>query len=346
MQTQTNQAQMNIDDQNYFLARKEEFETYYKENDDKFKQAIKKIKEVVETSLTNDFSDIKIESRIKESKSALNKFSENYQKKLEETNTPYQIKDEITDLIGIRVICLYESDISKIQDILYNNFQILGKKDKTKKKKNSFGYKALHLDAKLNEDRTSLPEYECCKDLKFEIQMRTIIQDAWSNLDHKLQYKSNIPENISRRINALAALFEIADLEFESARDELKDYNEKERTKEDGDLTPSYLIKKMEDKFSSYPYPFNPRKVDDLISEINEIRNITKKELCTSLNEHFDITEKYKESCRKNPKMKKPHPFNPMTQLRFILMCSNDIYAQLLFKSQINSFSKFRESSK
>jgi putative GTP pyrophosphokinase len=44
--------------------------------------------------------------------------------------------------------------------------------------------------------------------------MRTIIQDSWSVLDHKIKYKKAIPGQLKRRINVLSALFELADREF------------------------------------------------------------------------------------------------------------------------------------
>ena len=48
---------------------------------------------------------------------------------------------------------------------------------------------------------------------------RTIIQDSWSVLDHKIKYKKSIPGSLKRRINVLSALFELADREFRQIRD-------------------------------------------------------------------------------------------------------------------------------
>ena len=74
-----------------------------------------------------------------------------------------------------------------------------------------FGYKGLHLDLKLDDERKILPEYVGFGDQQFEVQIRTIVQDAWSEVDHKLKYKKEIPSDIKRRIYRLAALFELAD---------------------------------------------------------------------------------------------------------------------------------------
>ena len=52
----------------------------------------------------------------------------------------------------------------------------------------------------------------------FEVRIRTVIQDAWSVLDHKIKYKKSIPNDLKRRINILSALFELADREFKEIR--------------------------------------------------------------------------------------------------------------------------------
>ncbi len=84
---------------------------------------------------------------------------------------------------------------------------------------NSFGYKGLHLDLKLNSDRLNFPEYGVYGKVPFELQMRTVVQYSWIILDHKIKYKKSIPGRLKRRINTLAALFELADREFREVRD-------------------------------------------------------------------------------------------------------------------------------
>lgn len=119
-------------------------------------------------------------------------------------------------------MCLYEDDIEKVKDILSQHFDIIDITDKTaqiEETDNSFGYKGLHLDLRLNNNRRDLPEYHKYSDFQFEVQVRTIIQDSWSVLDHKIKYKKSIPNKLKRRINTLAALFELADREFREIRD-------------------------------------------------------------------------------------------------------------------------------
>ncbi len=55
------------------------------------------------------------------------------------------------------------------------------------------------------------------KDLKFEVQCRTILMDAWANISHHLAYKgpASIPDHLQRDFHALAGLFYVADKHFE-----------------------------------------------------------------------------------------------------------------------------------
>lgn len=92
-----------------------------------------------------------------------------------------------------------------------------------------FGYMSLHYVVKLNENRLTLPEYKNYKDKKIEIQIRTILQHTWAEIEHDLGYKSQveIPREIRRSFSSLAGLLEIADREFIGIRDDLAFYSRK-----------------------------------------------------------------------------------------------------------------------
>jgi putative GTP pyrophosphokinase len=163
----------------------------------------------------------KIEGRVKEKEECIKKFHRKYQGKLEADEHPYEIKDYISDLIGIRIVCLYEDQISVLSEMLKRHFKILDVTDKSsavESTEDSFGYKGLHMDLALSDDMASLPKYLPYTDLPFEVQIRSLIQDAWSVLDHKIKYKKSIPVDLKRRINVLSALFELADREFKEIR--------------------------------------------------------------------------------------------------------------------------------
>jgi len=187
----------------------------------------------------------KIEGRVKDKDECVKKFKRKYLLPLEKAGTAYSIKDHITDVIGLRVVCLYEDEIDKVRKCLENHFQVIDVTDKISQIENtedSFGYKGLHLDLQLNEDRKRLPEYSSYGEFRFEVQIRTIIQDAWSVLDHKIKYKKVIPNSLKRRINTLAALFELADREFREIRDATHQEYQKEAEKDIEDFAQDDLL--------------------------------------------------------------------------------------------------------
>lgn len=164
----------------------------------------------------------KIEGRVKEREECIQKFNRKYRRTLELSGTPYTIREHISDLIGLRVVCLYEDQIRTLQESLVGHFDVISTTDKIANIENteaSFGYKGLHLDLRLAAPRSTMPEYRRYNALPFELQLRTIVQDSWSVLDHKIKYKKSIPNSLKRRINTLAALFELADREFRTIRE-------------------------------------------------------------------------------------------------------------------------------
>jgi|ERR1017187_807098 ppGpp synthetase/RelA/SpoT-type nucleotidyltranferase len=134
--------------------------------------------------------------------------------------------DEITDSAGVRVVYLYESDRKRIETLIEKEFTIVEKVDKADKTDTErFGYGALHYLVKLGK-KSSGARYDDLKDLVCEIQVRTILQDAWAIVAHHLSYKqeSDVPVELRRKLNALSGLFETADGQFNVLKDERARY--------------------------------------------------------------------------------------------------------------------------
>src|SRR5438309_774277 len=69
-----------------------------------------------------------------------------------------------------------------------------------------------------------------------EIQVRTILQHSWAEIEHDIQYKSVsvIPAEIRRRFMSLAGMLEIADREFQAIQDADKRLTEEARASVEG----------------------------------------------------------------------------------------------------------------
>ena len=158
-----------------------------------------------------------IVSRTKEENSLKNKID---QKK-------YTQLEEITDLCGVRIITYFSDDVDQIADIIQESLAIDPANSVDKRKLLSptqFGYLSLHLVAGLKPDQLQLPYYQKFKNCKVEIQICSILQHAWAEIEHDLEYKSKttISYNTRRSFSRLAGLLEIADTEFVKLREHLQ----------------------------------------------------------------------------------------------------------------------------
>ena len=130
----------------------------------------------------------------------------------------------ITDLSAIRIITFFPRTVKDIDRILREEFSIIERSDKEEEliEEEKFGYKSIHYLIKLTDARATLSEYRRFGKAVTEVQVRTILQHAWAEIEHDIQYKSStsIPDDIRRRFMALAGLLEIADREFQAIQDD------------------------------------------------------------------------------------------------------------------------------
>ena len=139
---------------------------------------------------------------------------------------------DITDLVGIRVITFYTDDVDKVASILERLFEIDWENSIDKRKVleiDSFGYLSLHYICRIPESAYSNPDHPEVNRIRFEVQMRTLLQHAWANMNHDTGYKSGveIPKIYMRTMSRLAGMLEMVDDEFSRIRRELSDYRRK-----------------------------------------------------------------------------------------------------------------------
>ena len=131
---------------------------------------------------------------------------------------------EITDLAAVRVITFFPRTVGEISQLIQEEFEVIERVDHTvsAEREERLGYLSVHYLVRLAGNRNRLSEYRKYVDLTAEIQVRTVLQHAWAEIEHDIRYKSPsaIPHAISRRFMALAGLLEIADREFEAIQAE------------------------------------------------------------------------------------------------------------------------------
>ena len=149
--------------------------------------------------------------------------------KITRKNNKYKTLGNITDIAGVRVITYYSDDVDRVAKIIEQNFNV-DKKNSIDKRKamepDRFGYCSVHYIVQFNQERLNLPENQAYKDIKCEIQIRTVLQHAWAEIEHDLGYKSefSVPTEIRRNFSRLAGLLEIGDKEFLEIRNFLTKY--------------------------------------------------------------------------------------------------------------------------
>jgi ppGpp synthetase/RelA/SpoT-type nucleotidyltranferase len=150
------------------------------------------------------------------------------EKKIKKKDDKYNSLSEITDLVGFRIIAYFEDDIDKVAELIEKEFNIDKENsiDKRKLETDKFGYRSLHFVLSLKNDRLKLSEYKNYKDLKAEVQIRSILQHSWAEIEHDLGYKGEIeiPETAKRTFYRVAALLEQADIEFVKLKMQISNY--------------------------------------------------------------------------------------------------------------------------
>lgn len=187
---------------------------------------------------------------------------------------------EITDLAGVRIISYFLKPIDDIEDMIGDEFDVFERSDKSEAliEEERFGYQSIHYLLTIKENRAVLTEYARFERALFELQVRTLVQHAWAEIEHDIQYKSApaIPSEIRRRFMSLAGLLELADREFQAIQDTDVEINRRARENlELGDLDAveispdalrAYLDKKLgaDARISDFSYDWMTRLLKNL----------------------------------------------------------------------------------
>lgn len=131
---------------------------------------------------------LSIHTRLKQTASIAEKM-----KRLDYPVTVESIEEHLYDVAGVRVICSYLDDIYTVAESLLkqDDVVLLRKKDYIHSPKSS-GYRSLHLIV-------TVPVFfsDVRRQMKVEVQLRTMGMEYWAELEHQLRYKQQLPEEKS-----------------------------------------------------------------------------------------------------------------------------------------------------
>ena len=166
---------------------------------------------------------------------------------------------ELTDMMGIRVICAFLEDLSEVEHQIKSSFDVREVEYKGAQQSfREFGYESVHVLVAIPADcmpkKCDLP---LPKSLVCEIQIRTILQDAWAEVEHELIYKSEFTPfdlPLRRKLASMNASLSLADIIFQ----EIRDYQKKLQGEVEARRAAFY------EKADELTFSLNGRKIESL----------------------------------------------------------------------------------
>jgi putative GTP pyrophosphokinase len=127
----------------------------------------------------------------------------------------------ITDIVALRVVCPFLGDLKLAEASICSSLKVLDVERKGSERSfREFGYESIHLLVELPEDlREEARDFDC---FAFEVQLRTILQEAWAEVEHELVYKAEFTpfdEPMKRKLAALNANLSLSDIIFQEILD-------------------------------------------------------------------------------------------------------------------------------
>ena len=151
-----------------------------------------------EFKLNKNYNPVEhVKSRIKSPESIIKKLTDKGYEASQEN-----IKKHIHDIVGLRIVCSFLTDVYDIVSMIERNglIKIKERKDYISTPKSS-GYISYHLIVLVPVYLAERTEY-----VEAEIQIRTVAMDFWASLEHKIGYKfqDQIPEELKVRMRSYA----------------------------------------------------------------------------------------------------------------------------------------------
>jgi putative GTP pyrophosphokinase len=261
----------------------------------KYERLTRVVSTLLENLLRHEGVDfLSITARTKSHASAVEKFRRKSYR---------DIRQQMTDLSGVRVITYRNSQVQQVSRIIYNSFSVDHRNSLDRSQilgNDKVGYRSVHFVCTLGWMRHNIVEYKDICELPFEIQIRTVLQHAWAELTHDRSYKFSgaLPAQIQRKLNLHSGALEIVDNAFDEISQDIEDYEQRLRTDTKEDLRNEAVNSvSLNEYFGrtftkyklpiSYEYKLDGRCIQELISfgvtTIGELEAMITKEFIRDL---------------------------------------------------------------
>lgn len=137
------------------------------------------------------------------------------------------MEQAVNDIAGVRITCSFTSDIFRLADMIRDqkDIKVISTKDYITSPKPS-GYRSYHMII-------TVPVYfsDRIKDVKVEIQIRTVAMDFWASLEHKINYKfeGNAPQHIKEELIECSEMIANLDAKMLSLNEEILEIEAKQK---------------------------------------------------------------------------------------------------------------------
>lgn len=231
---------------NITIPNREPLEQQYEAQSPKYEKILNELQQKIKIILNKISIHPTIKVRVKSFESYYNKILSRVH-----SQTQDQIYN-ITDILGMRIILPFLEDLKKIEALIREKLQVVEIERKGSHHSfKEFGYESTHFLIKVPSE--ILLQFQVKPDLVYEVQLRTILQEAWAEVEHELVYKGEFTpfdEHLKRKLAALNANLTLSDIIFQ----EIRDYQQQLRTQ----------LKKRRESF------FEKIQADTIMTELME----------------------------------------------------------------------------
>jgi putative GTP pyrophosphokinase len=214
---------------------------------------------------------------------------------------------DIEDVVGLRVVLLFLSDMPDTLKLIRQSFTVRSEENKVESSDvSNFEYMSIHFNVEIQESYRG-PRYDTIKGMPFEIQVRTILMDAWANVSHYLDYKgqSSIPSELRRDFYALSGLFYVADRHFElffertlHSREKAEKSIDTEQPDLEQELNLDTMLAYLQRKFPDRKH-VKGEDVADLVNELTEAGYTTLTEIDRKVSRGLPSFEEFERNSEK-----------------------------------------------
>jgi len=201
---------------NIIIPNRKPLEEQYEAQRPKYEKILNALQQKMNMIMTRISIHPTIKVRVKSFEGYYNKILRN----LQYSQTHDQVFN-ITDILGMRIVLPFLEDLHNVEALIREKLQVVELERKGSHHSfKEFGYESIHFLIKIPNE--ILSQFQVRSDLVYELQLRTLLQDAWAEVEHELVYKvefTPFDEHLKRKLAALNANLTLSDIIFQEIRD-------------------------------------------------------------------------------------------------------------------------------